>query len=75
MSTPIDLVSSNEAAAMLGLKPISLRIWRLKGKGPRFYKLHSSKQAPVHYSRAEIQSWLAERAFASTSAYPQAGAQ
>lgn len=53
-----NLISSVEAAAMLGIKPTSLRIWRMKGKGPRFYKLGDSPACRVMYRVSDIEAWL-----------------
>ena len=63
-----DLLSNEQTAAILGVKPNTLEIWRCKGKGPRFIKLGQSKQAGVCYDPADIDAWKAARKFASTSA-------
>jgi len=59
---------------MIGIKPNTLEIWRVKGKGPRFVKLGRARQAGVAYSRSEVERWLSERTVSSTSEY-SAGAQ
>lgn len=70
MSVHVDeALSSAQAAAMIGVRPTTLEIWRCKGKGPSFRKLGTAKQAPVVYARGEVQRWLDERTFASTSGY------
>lgn len=75
MSVHVDeALSSAQAAAMIGVRPTTLEIWRCKGKGPRFVKLGTAKQAPVVYARSEVASWLQQRTFASTSAYSAKGA-
>jgi len=33
------LVDQREAAAILGCKPQTLSVWRLRGKGPAFHKI------------------------------------
>lgn len=63
-----NVLNHNAAAAMIGIRPATLRIWRCKGKGPRFIKLGNSKQSGVCYDPADIEKWMAERKFASTSA-------
>jgi hypothetical protein len=68
-----DLLTNEQAAALLGIKPTTLEIWRIKGRSPPFLKLGSSKQAPVRYQRSTMAAWLNEKSFASTSAY--AGSQ
>jgi hypothetical protein len=75
MSTSIDLddlLTNEQAAVLLGIKPTTLEIWRIRGKSPPFLKLGGSKQAPIRYQRSEITKWLAERSFSSTSAFTAA---
>jgi len=75
MSTMVDLtelLDNEQTAAMLGIKPNTLEIWRLKGKGPPFVKLGATKQSPVRYERAEVARWLREQSFTSTSGYSPA---
>lgn len=62
------LLSSADAAAALGISPVTLKIWRCKGKGPRFIKLGNSPRDRVVYDPADIEAWTAARKFASTSA-------
>ncbi|SNS48122.1 Helix-turn-helix domain-containing protein [Sphingomonas laterariae] len=62
------LLNNEAAAAALGISPVTLKIWRCKGKGPRFIKLGSSPRDRVVYDPAEIEAWKAARTFASTSA-------
>ena len=62
------LLSSADAAASLGISPVTLKIWRCKGKGPRFIKLGSSPRDRVVYDPAEIEAWKRARTFVSTSA-------
>lgn len=62
------LLNNEAAAAALGISPVTLKIWRCKGKGPRFIKLGEAKQAGVVYDPADIEAWKAARKFASTSA-------
>ena len=62
------LLNSDAAASALGISPVTLKIWRCKGKGPRFIKLGSSPRDRVVYDPAEIEAWKAARTFGSTSA-------
>ena len=62
------MLSTADAARMLGLAPYTLRRWRYEGKGPRFVKLSRSQQAAVIYYEDDVQAFLAARTFASTSA-------
>jgi hypothetical protein len=62
------LLNNDAAAAALGIAPVTLKIWRCKGKGPPFIKLGEAKQAGVVYDPVDIEAWKAARKFASTSA-------
>ena len=73
MTTTVRLLNNEAAAALIGISPITLRIWRCHGKGPKFTKLGDAKQAGVIYQEDDIQAWLAERKFTSTSAYSPHG--
>ena len=64
-----DLLTKEEAAALLGIIPNTLEIWRTKGKGPEFVKLGETKSAPIRYQRPKIFEWLEQQSFSSTSAY------
>lgn len=64
-----DLLDNEQTAALLGIRPNTLEIWRHKGKGPEFLKLGDTPQAPVRYLRSKVIEWLAPRSFPSTSAY------
>lgn len=67
--TPPDtaLLRTAVAATLLGLRPQTLRKWRLVGRGPRYVRLGESCFARVTYRLADIQDWLAERTFANTT--------
>jgi predicted DNA-binding transcriptional regulator AlpA len=67
-----DLLDNEQTAAILGIKPNTLEIWRGKGRGPEFVKMGDVAQAPVRYRRSAINDWLARQSFASTSAYSAA---
>lgn len=64
-----DLLDTDEAARLLGIKPNTLEIYRCRGGGPPFIKLGDSSQAPVRYLRSVVMQWLENRSFASTSEY------
>lgn len=63
-----DLLSNEQTAAMLGVKPNTLEIWRCKGKGPAFIKLGEHPSSPIRYQRSRVMSWIEARTFSSTSA-------
>lgn len=64
-----DLLTNEEAAALIGIKPNTLEIWRVRGKGPKFIKLGESKQAPIRYRRSDVLAWLEAQTCRSTSQY------
>lgn len=66
------ILSSAEAAALIGITPGTLKWWRHLGKGPRFVKLGEAKQAGVAYVEADVLEWRDQRTFAGTSAYSPA---
>jgi hypothetical protein len=72
MTVQEDLLDNEQTAALLGIKPNTLEIWRCKGKGPAFVKMADTAQAPVRYQRSVVMEWLSRRSFASTSAYSPA---
>jgi predicted DNA-binding transcriptional regulator AlpA len=72
VNTTDELLDNEQTAALLGLKPNTLEIWRHKGKGPEFLKLGDTPQAPVRYVRSKVMDWLARRSFESTSAFTAA---
>lgn len=49
-------LDTNEAAAILGLKASTLRVWRCSGKGPSYYKVGGA----IRYKEDEIETWMAE---------------
>ncbi len=60
------IFSSNETAVMLGVKPQTLRIWRLKGIGPAYIR-YGGKSGRVVYRLQDIEEWLASNRFFSTT--------
>lgn len=57
MSHDDELLSNDQAAAMLRQRPQTLRSWRCRARGPRFMKLGSR----VYYRRADIVQWMTEQ--------------
>jgi hypothetical protein len=46
--------TQEEAAAILGVKPTTLAMWRHRGKGPRYIKIGRS----CFYRERDIETWL-----------------
>ncbi len=61
------LLTSSQAAAELGLRPQTLRVWRCRGVGPRFVRLGTGPRSPVAYRLSELEAWLDARSFSSTA--------
>jgi hypothetical protein len=64
-----DLLTSKEAATLLGIKSNTLEIWRHQGRGPSFLKLGDSPQSTVRYQRSAVVAWASQRSFTSTSGH------
>jgi len=61
-----DYLTTNQLAERLQVRPQTLRVWRLAGKGPRYVRL-GSRRGRVLYPIAEVDTWLEDRTFGSTS--------
>lgn len=51
-----DILTTQEAAALLSLSARTLETWRITGNGPRYLKLGRS----VRYSRTELENFQQE---------------
>lgn len=60
------LLSNSETAALVGLKPNTLEVWRNQGKGPRYRKIGRL----VRYSESDVLTWLDAQSRRSTSDLP-----
>ena len=56
-------MGTRELAAFLGLSPRTLDRYRVTGAGPKFHKFGNR----VRYARADIEAWVAEHRYSSTS--------
>lgn len=63
----IRLLSTKQAADYLGLKSQTLRRWRMQGDGPAYVRLGNTPRARVAYRNADLDLWLDQRVFYSTS--------
>ncbi len=57
-------MTTEDAAAYVGLRPITLEIKRCKGGGPKYEK---PARNIVRYRRSELDAWLAGKARRNTS--------
>jgi hypothetical protein len=70
MSTS-EMVSTDEAAAILGLSPKTLRGWRWLGRGPKYFKYGRVRSSAVRYHRDELARFKASNEFSGTFEYMQ----
>ena len=67
MANESEFFTSEQTARLLGLKPQTMRAWRLRRRGPRYIRLSNGPTGRVLYARGDIERYLKERTFASTS--------
>ena len=60
-----NLISADDAAEKLNISPSTLAKMRLSGASPRFVKLGRR----VAYRPADIDAWVTDQSFVSTSEY------
>ncbi len=53
----MELLSSEEAGALLKIEPLTLATWRFQKKGPPYYKLGGL----VRYDKAALIKWVEEQ--------------
>jgi hypothetical protein len=66
------LLTTVEAAEYLRLSPRTLEDMRVTGNGPRYFKLGPGRRSKVVYRREDLEGWLVQFNFSSTSQYPRA---
>ena len=52
------LLTSKELSEIFGLHDTTLRLWRLRGEGPPFYKVGGKA---VRYDEQKVREWLSDR--------------
>jgi len=62
-----------EAARRLGIRPHTLRVWRLLAKGPRYVRYGGPKTGRCFYRVEDLAAFMAARTFGSTAAETMAG--
>jgi len=62
-----EVLNTIQAAKVLGRQPQTLRLWRLRGGGPRYLRLGNGVHARVAYRPSDLDAWLKARTFFSTS--------
>ncbi|MFA6498007.1 MAG: helix-turn-helix domain-containing protein [Desulfurivibrionaceae bacterium] len=60
---PSSVFTTEQTAVFLQVQPATLEQWRWNGRGPRFVKIGRS----CRYRLADLEAFLAERVFSSTT--------
>ena len=60
---------TNEASKRTGYSPSALAQLRMKGGGPRYYKLSPGRRGKVIYYDDDLDEWMETKAVDSTSEY------
>jgi len=60
-----NLLKTTDVARLLGISGSTLRAWRSRGVGPRFYQIHG-KNGMVKYHLEDVMAWLDEQAVCPT---------
>ena len=55
------LLTTGEAAALVGMSQKSMRQMRCDRTGPRCLKVGTSKQARIFYRRSDLERWVVSR--------------
>jgi excisionase family DNA binding protein len=58
-----EFMTTKQAAALIGLKPNTLEIWRLRGGGPRYIKFGRA----VRYRQSDLETYIESQTRESTS--------
>lgn len=59
--TESNLLKTTDVARLLGISGSTLRAWRSRGVGPRFYQIHG-RNGMVKYHLEDVMTWLSEQA-------------
>jgi len=56
----VQLITTREVAAELGVSEATLCLWRRENRGPRYVRL-DGKTGKVRYALSDVRAWVAER--------------
>jgi len=63
-----EYLTTQQLAEMLGgLRPQTLRSWRVRGCGPPYIRIGRGTRAKVLYRLSVVHAWLDERTYRNTS--------
>ena len=71
----IRLLTSAQAAEMLGIDPFTLARWRAEGRSPEYIRLSNSPKGRVMYKKEDLETWIEAHTCTSTSQETQARRQ
>ena len=55
------ILTSKELAVRWKMSEQMLRVWRVKNKGPNYFKLGEGKKASVRYRLEDVEAWEKQR--------------
>ena len=53
-----NLIGEKEAAARLGMEPVTLRAWRSRRRGPPYKRVGSGVRSAIRYDPDELDAWV-----------------
>jgi predicted DNA-binding transcriptional regulator AlpA len=56
-----ELLTSAELATLMRVDSNTPALWRLRGRGPKWFKLGDGVSSPVRYRRSDVNEWLESR--------------
>lgn len=66
MDRKIELVTGPRAAEILGIRPQTLRAWRMTGRGPKYIR-YGGKTGRIVYRLSDLEAWLDAQTHQNTS--------
>lgn len=61
-------MTTTELAKRLRMRPQTIRLWRMRGCGPKYHRLGEAPSGRVVYSDRDVEEWLKSHRWASTAA-------
>lgn len=55
---PTGWLTNRQAAARIGIHPVTLATWRSKGRGPEYQKLGSGPKGHIRYRADAVDAWM-----------------
>ena len=61
-----EFMTTSQLADLIGVQNQTARAWRHRGEGPSYIRI-GGKHGRVLYRRSDVEAWLRERTYTSTS--------